>query len=60
MENKVKIYKKDNKVVKIVLNGQVIEGVIKIKINNDYTPRNSNESIAIEISNVSLLEIVSD
>lgn len=60
MENKVKIYKKDNKVVKIVLNGQVIEGVIKIKINNDYTPQNSNESIAIEISNVSLLEIVSD
>ncbi|WP_462335699.1 hypothetical protein [Fusobacterium varium] len=60
MENKVKIYKKDNKVVKIVLNGQVIEGVTKIKINNDYTPQNSNESIVIEISDVSLLEIVSD
>ncbi len=60
MENKVKIYKKDNKIVKIVLNGQVIEGVTKIKINNDYTPQNSNESIAIEISNISLLEIVSD
>lgn len=60
MENKVKIYKKDNKVVKVVLNGQVIKGVTKIKINNDYTPQNSNESIAIEISNVSLLEIVSD
>lgn len=60
MENKVKIYKKGNKVVKIVLNGQVIEGVTKIKINNDYTPQNSNESIVIEISNVSLLEIVSD
>lgn len=60
MENKVKIYKKDNKVVKIVLNGQVIEGVTKIKINIDYTPQNSNESIVIEISDVSLLEIVSD
>lgn len=60
MENKVKIYKKDNKVVKVVLNGQVIEGVTKIKINNDYTSQNSNESIAIEISDVSLLEIVSD
>lgn len=60
MKNKVKIYKKDNKVVKIVLNGQVIEGVTKIKINNDYTPQNSNESIVIEISDVSLLEIVSD
>lgn len=60
MENKVKIYKKDNKVVKVVLNGQVIKGVTKIKINNDYTPQNSNESIAIEISDVSLLEIVSD
>lgn len=60
MENKVKIYKKDNKVVKVVLNGQVIKGVAKIKINNDYTPQNSNESIVIEISDVSLLEIVSD
>lgn len=60
MENKVKIYKKDNKVVKIVLNGQVIEGVTKIKINNDYTPQNSNESIVIEISDISSLEIVSD
>lgn len=56
----MKIYKKDNKVVKIVLNGQVIEGVTKIKINNDYTSQNSNESIVIEISDVSLLEIVSD
>lgn len=54
MENKVKIYKKDNKAVKIVLNGQVIEGVTKIKINNDYTPQNSNESIVIEISDISL------
>lgn len=60
MENKVKIYKKDNKAVKIVLNGQVIEGVTKIKINNDYTPQNSNESIVIEISDISSLEIVSD
>lgn len=60
MENKVKIYKKDNKAVKMVLNGQVIKGVTKIKINNDYTSQNSNESIVIEISDVSLLEIVSD
>lgn len=60
MGNKVKIYKKNNKVVKVVLNGQVIKGVGKIKINNDYTPQNSNESITVEISDVSLLEIVSD
>lgn len=60
MENKVKIYKKDNRAVKIVLNGQVIEGVTKIKINNDYTPQNSNESIVIEISDISSLEITSD
>lgn len=60
MENKVQIYKKDNMAVKIVLNGQVIEGVTKIKINNDYTPQNSNESIVIEISDISSLEISSD
>lgn len=56
----MKIYKKDNKAVKMVLNGQVIKGVTKIKINNDYTSQNSNESIVIEISDVSLLEIVSN
>jgi hypothetical protein len=60
LENKVQIYKKDNMAVKIVLNGQVIEGVTKIKINNDYTPQNSNESIVIEISDISSLEISSD
>lgn len=60
LENKVKICKKDNKAVKIVLNGQVIEGVTKIKINNDYTTQNSNESIVIEISDISSLEITSD
>ena len=60
LENKVQIYKKDNMAVKIVLNGQVIEGVTKIKINNDYTSQNSNESIVIEISDISSLEISSD
>lgn len=56
----MQIYKKDNMAVKIVLNGQVIEGVTKIKINNDYTSQNSNESIVIEISDISSLEISSD
>ena len=37
MENKIKLFKKNNKIVKIKLNGQSLKGVTNIKINNDYT-----------------------
>lgn len=57
MENRVKIIKENNKAVKVELNGQELKGITNVKINNDYTPHSSTESIIVEISNISLLEI---
>lgn len=58
MENKIKIIKENDKVIKIELNGQELKGITNVKINNDYTPHSSAESIIVEISNISLLEII--
>lgn len=58
MENKIKIHKSNGKVTVIEINGQKLTGVKGIKINNDYTPHSSAESIIVEISNISLLEII--
>lgn len=58
MENKIKLFKKNNKIVKIELNGQSLKGVTNIKINNDYTTQETKESVIVEISNISSLEIV--
>lgn len=60
MENKIKILKKNNKPVAIEINGNLISGINSIKINNDYTSQKSNESIIVEITNISFLEITSD
>lgn len=60
LDNKVKIYKKGGEAIKIEINGQEMVGVTNIKINNDYAPRNSKESVIVEISNISLLEIITD
>lgn len=60
MGNKIKIIKKDNKIIKIELNGIELKGISNIKILNDYTPNNLKESIIVEISNISFLEIVSN
>ncbi len=60
MENKIKLFKENNKIIGIELNGQKLKGVINIKINNDYTVQNSKESVIVEISNISSLEIISN
>lgn len=59
-ENKIKILKKNNKVTKVELNGEIIKGVTKLEIKNDYTPNSTKESVIVEISNISSLEIVED
>ena len=58
LENKIKIIKENNKVIKVELNGQELKGITNVKINNDYTYHHSAESIIVEISNISLLEII--
>lgn len=60
MENKIKIYKSGEIIEKVELNGKMIQGVKSVKIKNDYTPLVSEESIVIELTNISLLEIVSN
>lgn len=47
MENKIKLFKKNNKIVKIELNGQSLKGVTNIKINNDYTAQETKESVIV-------------
>lgn len=59
-ENKIKILKKNNKVTKVELNGEVIKGVTKLEIKNDYTPNSTKESVIVEISNISSLEIMEE
>lgn len=60
MDNNIKIYKSNGIATKVEINGQTITGIKSVKIKNDYTPKMSEESIVIEITDVSLLEIVSD
>ena len=59
-ENKIKIYKTKGIVKKIEINGNTMYGVKSIKIKNDYASSTSDESIVIELTNISLLEIVSN
>lgn len=60
MDNKIKIYKSGEIVEKVELNGEIIQGIKSVKIKNDYTPLASEESIVIELTNISLLEIISN
>ena len=59
-ENKIKILKKNNKVTKVELNGEIIKGVTKLEIKNDYTPNSTKESVIVEISNISSLQIMEE
>lgn len=60
MENQIKLFKENGKIVGIELNGQKLKGITNIKINNDYTVQSTKESVIVEISNISSLEIVSN
>ena len=56
--NKVKIYKENGRAVKIELNGQELQWVTSIEIKTHYTPKDTKESLIIELSNISKLEII--
>ncbi len=60
MGNKIKLFKIKDKIVGIELNGQRLKDITNIKINNDYTPQTSKESVIVEISNISSLEIINN
>lgn len=45
---------------KVELNGEIIKGVTKLEIKNDYTPNSTKESVIVEISNISSLEIMEE
>lgn len=59
-DNKIKIYKKDGIPIKIEINGQELKGISKIEIKNYYTADNFNESVIVEITNISFLEIITN
>ncbi len=56
----VKLYKKDGKVIKAELNGKEYTNIKNIRINNNYKDDSSQESIVIEFSAMTKLEIVDE
>ena len=56
----VKLYKKDGKVIKAELNGKEYTNIKNIRINNNYKDDSSQESIIIEFSAMTKLEIVDE
>lgn len=60
MGNEIKILKRKDRITGIVINGQRIDEITDLKINNDYTPNETQESVIVKISNISSLEIISD
>ena len=56
----IKILKKENKVLKVEIDGREYKNISKVEIKNDYTSNKINESVIIEFKDISLLEISSD
>lgn len=56
----VKLYKKDGKVIKAELNGKEYDNIKNIRINNNYKDNYNQESIIIEFSAMTKLEIVDE
>ena len=56
----VKLYKKDGKVIKAELNGKEYNNIKNIRINNNYKDNYNQESIIIEFSAMTKLEIVDE
>lgn len=56
----VKLYKKDGKVIKAELNGKEYTNIKNIRINNNYKDNYNQESIIIEFSAMTKLEIVDE
>lgn len=60
MANEIKIFKKSGIAIGLEINGKRLEGVTGLKINNDYTSNETQESVTVKISDISSLEIISD
>lgn len=58
--HKVKIYKKENKVVKVELDDRKLAGVVNVEINSKYHSDSNQESIKIELTNIKSLELIRD
>lgn len=58
--HKIKIYKKDNQVVKVELDDRKLAGIVNVEINSKYDIETSQESIKIELTNIKSLELIRD
>ena len=57
-KNNVKIIKGTGKGDYVEINGVKLLYLKRVEIKNDYTPREANESIIIEIGNIGNIEIL--
>lgn len=56
--HKIKIYKKDNEIIKVELDDRVLTGVVSVEIDSKYDIKSSQESIKIELTNIKSLELI--